>query len=149
VKLFLKAFSSSKDTGLPESQAKAAPRSERGFLEGYSKVDLPLEHSVHVTISRLCEFLVGDHLVLDADKDLFKSVGGVPVGEHMELVLLYHAVVLVHAGNVNLRCELDLGRSSWVVLATGDIEHINAVVEVGVGGTDDRAIPVRERFVVA
>ena len=67
----------------------------------------------------------------------------------MELVLLDSAVLLVNAWQVDLGVEHDLWRSLWVVFATGDRHHVDAVVEVGVWWPDDRAIPVCERFVVA
>ena len=71
-----------------------------------------------------------------------------PVGEHAELIGDL-AGVLVDGGQVDLCVELDLGRLLGVVLAAGDVQGIDAVVEVGVGRADDHAVPVGERLIGA
>ena len=123
-------------------------RSSDERLEFYAQAGLVALRSVHVTVGRLWKLFVGNHLVLDANKELFKSVCRVPAGKHMELVFLNKTVLLVDAGQVDLRSELNLGWVGWVVLSAGYVQHVNAVVEVRVGRTNNRSVPVCERFVV-
>ena len=102
--------------------------------------------SVHVTIGGLGQLLISDHFVLEADEHLLQGVAAVPVGEERE-ALCDGAGALVHGRNVALRVELDSGRTRGVVLAAADRQHVDAVVEVGVGRADDGAVPVRESLV--
>jgi len=133
-------------TPLAAKQICAAAGRRASFLDvnpGFAR------RSEHISVSGLGKFLVGDHLVLETNKDLLEGVSGVPVGEHVELALLDHSIRLVDAGQVQLRVELDLGRGGGVGLVAGDGHHVDAVIESGVGGADNGSVPVGERLIVA
>lgn len=113
-----------------------------------SRSDLAWPLSEHVAICRLGKLLVVDHLIFDADQNLFEGVTTVPVGKHMELVALNDTSGLVDAWQVDLGVEFESGRNIRVVLISDDLKHVNAVVEVRVGWTDNGSVPVNEFFIV-
>ena len=108
---------------------------------------IPRNFSVHVTVGGLRKLLVGDHFVLQADENLLHGVGALPVGEESEL-FLDDTGALVHGRNVALRVELDLGWRRGVVVAADDRQHVDSVIEVGVRGTNNGAVPVSEGLVI-
>ena len=78
---------------------------------------------------RLLKALVGDHFVLDGDKDLFKRGGVLPVVE--ETQVLHVAVALVHAGQVYFVIELQNGGFLRVLRSALDAQTVDASVKVG------------------
>ena len=104
--------------------------------------------SEHVAVLRLLGSLVGDHLVLEANKHLLHGVVGFPLLEQGELVGLNGAVVLVDGGQVDLGHEVDGGGHHGVLGTAFDGQEEDTVVEVGVGGSNDGSIPLGEGLVV-
>ena len=96
----------------------------------------------------MAEFLVGDHLVFEGNQSLLHVILWLPVCEHGELVHLDLSVALVHAGQVDFGCEGHLGWLHWVIGAASDCQEVDAVVEVGVGRPNDRAIPLSEGGII-
>ena len=103
--------------------------------------------SKHVTVGWLRGLLIVDHLILDSDENLLHGVFWVPVFEHVE-GLFNLTIRLVNTWQVDFGLELEIWGSHWVVIATGDDDHVDPVVEVGVWWTNDGTIPVCERLIV-
>jgi len=104
--------------------------------------------SEHVSVSRLLGSLVGLHLGLDTLEDFLHGVFGFPVNEQRELGLLKHASGLVDGRQVSTGAEPDGGGNLGVLGSALNGEEVDTVVKVGVGGSDDRGVPLAERLVV-
>ena len=91
--------------------------------------------------------LIVDHLILETDENFLHGVLWVPVLEHMESLFNF-AVLLVHTWQVNPGAELHLWSSHWVVVSTGDDNHVDSIVIVGVWRANDGTVPVCERLIV-
>ena len=96
----------------------------------------------------MIDVLVGNHLVLKADENLFHVVFGFPMLENVELCGLNFAIGSVHAWQVHSRLEVHLGGLHGVVRPTLKCQEENTVVEFGVRWPNDRAIPVSEGSVI-
>ena len=96
----------------------------------------------------MIEVLVGDHLVLEADEDLFHVVFTLPVRENVELRGLNLAIALVHAWHVDLGTERDLGGLRRVVRTASNGQEVDAVVIFGVRRSNDSALPLSECSVI-
>jgi len=105
--------------------------------------------SEHITIGRLCEFLVIDHFILDPDEDFLHGIWCVPVFEHMEFTRFNCSIGLVHTGQIDLWVKFKGWSLSWVLFATCNGKHVDTIVKVGVWWTNDSAVPVCETFVVS
>ena len=104
--------------------------------------------SVKISVSRLRVFSVSNHLLFKCNQNLFNGIFGSPLNEHGELVGLNGTIVLVHRRNVDLRCESHSRRRLRVVLAALDLQEVDPVIEVGVRGTNNGAVPVSESLVI-
>ena len=113
-----------------------------------SRTSMIWASSVHISVTWLGVLFVCNHLLLEADENLFHGRFWTPLLEQGELVF-NKPVWLVHWRHVDLRLEADLGCLSGIVGATGDGQTINSTVHVSVGGTDDRSVPVGESLVVS
>ena len=58
------------------------------------------------------------------------------------------SVLLVNTRDVDLRHEPHLWRLSWVLVATNELQHVDAIVEVSVSWSNDSSIPVCEALVI-
>ena len=96
----------------------------------------------------MIDVLVGDHLVLEADKNLFHVVFGFPLLEDVELCGFNSPIGSVHARQGHLRLEMHLGGLHGVVRPTLKCQEENTVVEFGVRWPNDRAVPVSEGSVI-
>ena len=96
----------------------------------------------------MIDVLVGDHLVLEADKNLFHVIFGFPLLEDVELCGFNSPIGSVHAWQGHLRLEMHLGGLHGVVWPTLKCQEENTVVEFGVRWPNDRAIPVSEGSVI-
>lgn len=96
----------------------------------------------------MIDVLVGDHLVLEADENLFHVVFGFPLLEDVELCRFNSPIGGVHAWQGHLRLEMHLGGLHGVVRPTLKSQEENTVVEFGVRWPNDSAIPVSEGGVI-
>ena len=96
----------------------------------------------------MIDVLVSDHLVLEADKNLFHVVFGFPLLENVELCGFNSPVGSIHAWQGHLGLEVHLGGLHGVVRPTLKCQEENTVVKFGVRWPNDRAIPVSEGCVI-
>lgn len=106
------------------------------------------ETSVHLSISGLCQFLVGRHFLPEGVQHFLHVTVCVPSAERFDFADVDSALT-VNAREVNLGHECDCGRSIGVLSAADDRQHVDAVVEIGAWWSDDRAVPVSEGLVVS
>jgi len=92
----------------------------------------------------LGQFLVSDHLCFKSNEHFLHGGLGVPVSEKVEFGGLDDAVGLVHGGDVDLGGELGGHGDGGVLGPALDLHEVDAVVEVGVGGSDNSSVPVGE-----
>jgi len=104
--------------------------------------------SVHISVSGLGVLFVCNHLLFEADEDLFHGRFWTPLLEQGE-VIGDQPVGLVYWWHVDLWLELYLGWRCRVVGTTSDGQTVNATVHIGVGWTDDRSVPVGESLVIS
>ena len=74
---------------------------------------------------------------------------GVPLFKLCVFIEIDSSVLLVNRRDVDLRHEPHLWGLNWVLVTTNELQHVDAIVEVCVSGSDDCSIPVCEGLVIA
>jgi len=105
--------------------------------------------SEEVTIRGLLGRLVGNHLLLESNQNLLQGSVLAPAAEEVELAGLDGSVALVHARKVDFGSKANYRCGLWVVRATFNVEEENSVVEVGVRGTNNGAVPLGKGLVIS
>ena len=90
----------------------------------------------------------GAHLLAELEEAALHGVATIPVREEREGAFI-HGTIGGHTGEINLGGELDLGGRVGVVFTAVDITAKNAVLEGGVWGTNDGAVPPAKHHIVA
>jgi len=117
------------------------------FLTSFPFLHIFAWISVHISICRLRSFFICDHFLLKANEHFFHSSFMVPVLEKMELGGLNDSICCVHWGEVDLRVETNLHSDSWVLGSAADRHEVDSIIEDGVWGANNCAIPVSEGII--
>jgi len=92
---------------------------------------------------------IGNHFVLDGNENLLQGGLRVPVLEQLELSRFKDTIVLVNAGDVDLRVELEFGGNHRVVSTAFNRHEVNIIVENGVGRANNGTVPFSERLIIS
>ena len=103
---------------------------------------------IGLTVCGLGKFLVGNHLILEADQEFFHGIFCLPLSKDTELSWLYLSVVGVHTWNVHLWEETHIWVLGRIVGAAFDCQEIDTIIKVSVGRSDDCSIPLSKGSVI-
>ena len=107
-------------------------RTNRVYYEANKQVYAAADRSIIGILGGLFESFVGDHVVLDGGQEIFEGGGFFPVFEKGQVI--YSSVALVDAGQVAFIIELEDGRDLGVAGTALDVQTVDPVLEVGLGG---------------
>lgn len=90
----------------------------------------------------------GDHFLSDFEQHGLDAVGGLPVAEDAAAGGIHDPRVFRDAMHSHLGDEADGGWVLGVLLAAGERERVDAVLEDGVERPQYRPVPPRQRYVI-